>query len=98
MYPIYPLFGLAAAITWTCAESCLKALRLSEKFTQYLTLILVVSSSVISVSRVIGQYKGKKKVPSILYADCNLISFNCHNRISRTHGRVFGTESFIVGK
>ena len=67
LYPIYPLIGLSAAITWTCVESCLRALKLPEKFTQYLTFALVVSSSVISISRVVGQYRGIYKIWSIFF-------------------------------
>lgn len=70
LYPIYPLIGLSAAITWTCVESCLRALKLPEKFTQYLTFALVVSSSVISISRVVGQYRGIYKIWSIFCIAC----------------------------
>ncbi|XP_046447419.1 alpha-1,2-mannosyltransferase ALG9-like [Daphnia pulex] len=74
LYPIYPLFGLAAAFTWTCFESCVRALKLPEKFTQYLTLALIVSSSGISVSRVIGQYRGYH-APMDVFLELNRLSW-----------------------
>ena len=100
LYPIYPLIGLSAAITWTCVESCLRALKLPEKFTQYLTFALVVSSSVISISRVVGQYRGIYKIWSIfLYRMFDGSYYMVvGNRISCSNGCLSGAESFIVGK
>jgi len=57
LYPVYPLIGLAAAFTWICADGILKALKLPARFSAWLTLGLVISSSAISVSRIVGQYK-----------------------------------------
>ncbi|EFX68930.1 hypothetical protein DAPPUDRAFT_259349 [Daphnia pulex] len=68
------VFGLAAAFTWTCFESCVRALKLPEKFTQYLTLALIVSSSGISVSRVIGQYRGYH-APMDVFLELNRLSW-----------------------
>ncbi|XP_032777256.2 alpha-1,2-mannosyltransferase ALG9 isoform X1 [Daphnia magna] len=74
LYPIYPLFGLAGAITWTCAESCLRALKLSEKFVQSVTLALVISSSIVSVSRIVGQYRGYH-APMDVFLELNRLSW-----------------------
>lgn len=54
-------------MTWACVESCLRALKmLPGTFGQWLTLVLVVSSSTISISRVVGQYKGLSLSLSLL--------------------------------
>lgn len=58
LYPIYPLIGLAAAIAWTCFESCLKVCKFEENFSHFLTIGLLLSSSLISVSRIIAIYRG----------------------------------------
>lgn len=58
LYPVYPLIGLTAALTWTCLESLMKKLTIPAKLVHWLILALVASSSVLSISRVVGQFKG----------------------------------------
>jgi len=49
---------LAASFTWVSADGTLKALKLPNKCSVWLTLALIISSSAISLSRIVGQYKG----------------------------------------
>ena len=60
MYPIYPLIGLAAALTWTSIQALWAKLKLPNKLMHWLTMGLVVLSSALSLSRIVGQYKGMR--------------------------------------
>lgn len=92
LFPIYPLIGFAAAMTWACVESCLRALKmLPGTFGQWLTLVLLVSSSTISISRVVGQYKGFH-APMDVFLELNRLSWENDKETTTSYNICTGKE------
>jgi len=78
LYPIYPLIGLAAALTWTSIQALWAKLKLPNKLMHWLTMGLVVLSSALSLSRIVGQYKGFH-APIDVFLELNRISLETEN-------------------
>jgi len=89
LYPIYPLICLAASFTWISADGALKTLKLPNKCSAWLTLVLIICSSAISLSRIVGQYKGFH-APLDVFLELN--------RFSRENGHSNEGLNVCIGK
>ncbi|XP_068205084.1 alpha-1,2-mannosyltransferase ALG9-like [Palaemon carinicauda] len=96
LFPIYPLIGLAGAITIDCCQK-LGSLLLTTKRQHYLNhtswfaLGVVIFTSVVSVSRIVGQYKAYH-APFEIFMELNRLSVEQNLPLDRPINLCVGKE------